>query len=95
MRGQYDRSIFKTSHLVSLIPVAKFSKLVLHCLFSLAVALILVIIWSQLLYFDMKWEIIIEKDSDYCILHLDDRKFKSHLLQVLLKNGSSDVAIVQ
>ena len=31
------RSIFKTSHLVSLIHLAKFSKLVLHCLFSLAV----------------------------------------------------------
>ena len=32
-----SRSIFKTSHLVSLIPLAKFSKLVLQCLFSLAV----------------------------------------------------------
>ena len=38
---------------------------------------------------------MLENDSDYCILHLDDRKFKSHLLQVLLKNGSSDEAIVQ
>ena len=41
--------------------------------------------------------VVLENDSDYCILHLDDRKFKSHLLQVLLKNGlsSSDEAIVQ
>ena len=28
-----------------------------------------------------------ENDSNYSILHVDDRKFKSHLLQVLLKNG--------
>ncbi len=37
---------------------------------------------------------VIKTDSDYSILHLDDWKLKSHLLQVLLKKGFNDVVIV-